>query len=328
MGYQQLTISEREVIMIEHGNGVGVSEIARQLQRSVSTISRELARNDRGRGYRAHVAEERAQRLRMQERREPILSQGWRRIYVDEHLREYWSPQQIAGRRRRDYPLDPTKWVSHETIYRYILRAAQQGIDYEPYLRQGHRRHRYGYRGNHRFKRIRGFKKIEERPVVVSERSRLGDWESDTLRGSGRTASGIATHVERKTRYLVLAKLDTRQAATYNEATRRAFASQPALFVKTMTVDNGMEFSLFAQLEHALQTQVYFATPYHAWERGQNENTNGLLRQFFPKSADLTAVTQDELRRVEARLNHRPRKCLMYRTPAEALKAELVALGY
>lgn len=328
MGYQQLTLSEREVIMIEHGKGVAVSQIARHLQRSVSTISRELARNDRGRGYRAHVANERARRLRTRAHREPILNPGWRRMYVDEHLRKYWSPEQISGRLRRDYPLDPSKWVSHETIYRYIMMAAQQGIDYEPFLRQGHRRHRYGYRGKHRFKRIRGFKKIEERPDVVSERSRLGDWESDTLRGSGRASSGIATHVERKTRYLVMAKLDTRQAATYNEATQRAFASQPALLVKTMTVDNGMEFSLFAQLEHALQTQVYFATPYHAWERGQNENTNGLLRQFFPKGVDLTAVTQEEIRAVEDQLNARPRKCLMYRTPAEALNAELLALGY
>lgn len=314
--------------MIGREKGETFSAIANRLGRSVSSISREVRRNNRGRGYRAHVAEHRAQTLRVQRRRTPVLSHGPLREYVDQQLRAFWSPEQIAGRLRRDFPSDPTQRVSHETIYRYIMSAAREGIDYGPFLRQGHRRHRYGWRGKQRFKRIRDYKKITERPPIVEERSRLGDWESDTLRGPGWQAAGIATHVERKTRYLVAAKLSNRKAAVYNNATIAALRALAPVPVKTLTVDNGMEFSQFKEMEEALAAGVYFAMPYHAWERGQNENTNGLLRQFFPKGRDMSTVTPEEIALAQKRLNNRPRKCLDYRTPAETLRAELVALGY
>jgi IS30 family transposase len=210
--------------------------------------------------------------------------------------------------------------VCHETIYQFIMEAAREGTDYAPYLRQSHRRHTYGWRGKKRFKRIRDYKRISERPSVVDERSRVGDWESDTVLCPQWEQPGIATHVERKTRYLVAAILESRKAQAYNKSTIEAFKKQPHLPVLTMTVDNGMEFSQFKEMEKALHANVYFANPYHSWERGQNENTNGLLRQFFPKRRDLVGVHPDEIDKVVALINDRPRKCLGYLTPSEALK--------
>lgn len=314
--------------MIGLEKGQTLTRIARQLNRALSTISREVRRHGVGRGYRAHRAEQRARDRRAQPRRRSKLNEGFLRGYVDAGLRQYWSPEQIAGRLRREFPSDPARWVSHETIYRYIMVSARAGRSYEMYLRHGRRRHRYGWRGKQRYKRIRDYKKIDERPAVVAERSRIGDWESDTVRGPHWQQAGIATHVERKTRYLVAVKLTSRKAAAYNQATIAALQALTGVPVKTLTVDNGMEFSQFKEMEVALATAVYFATPYHAWERGQNENANGLLRQFFPKRMNLSSVTPQEVAHAQWLLNHRPRKCLDYRTPAEALQSELLALGY
>ena len=326
MGHKQLSIEDREVIMKELGKGSRVRAIGRELGRAASTVSREIRRNDRGRGYGAHRAQTRALDLRHKPRRPLKLAHEPLRQYVDQKLRQYWSPEQIAGRLQHEGASGPMR-ISHETIYRFIQREAERGVSYERYLRQGHRRHSYGWRGKRRFKRIRNTVSIEQRPAVVAERSRLGDWESDTLRGQSRKPAGIATHVERKSRYLLAAKLESRKAKAYNEATIRAFEQRADLPRHTLTVDHGMEFSEFKTLEEALKVQVFFATPYHAWERGTNENTNGLLRQFFPKRRDLTGVHPRELEQVVQLLNHRPRKCLGYRTPTEALREDTVAFG-
>ena len=325
MGYHHLSVHEREVIMIELKQGSTLSQIAVQLGRAVSTISREIRRNGGVRVYRAHQAERLAQAARHKPRRRNKMADQKLRAYVDKKLRCYWSPEQIAGRLGYEKRPDSMR-VCHETIYRFILSAARDGVDYGPYLRQGHRRHTYGWRGNKRFKRIRNFKTIDQRPTIIDQRQRIGDWESDTVRGPQRGQAGIATHVERQTRYLVACKLGARTASAYNEATIEAFKNTP-LPVHTMTVDNGMEFSQFSELEEALGTEVYFAHPYHSWERGLNENTNGLLRQYFPRGRDLTGVHPREIQQAVLALNQRPRKCLGYRTPTESLKLNLVALG-
>jgi transposase, IS30 family len=327
LGYKQITMDEREVIMIRFREGVDMTTIAEELGRHISTISRELSRNDFGRGYSAHRSNQRAIVKLKRPRHAKKMTYEPLRKYVDQHLRECWSPEQISGRLKKDQT-DSRMHVSHETIYMFILDAADQGVSYEAYLRQGHRRHAYAWRGNKRFKRIRNYKKIEERPPVVAERSRVGDWESDTVRGPNYKPAGIATHVERKTRYLVAVKLENRSAAAYNQATIEAFKKQPQLPRFTMTVDNGMEFSQFKQMEDSLNIGIYFATPYHSWERGQNENTNGLLRQYFPKRCDLGGVHPAEIAEATNQLNNRPRKCLDYQTPAEAMGVELIALGY
>jgi IS30 family transposase len=271
------------------------------------------------------VAQDRALERRHVARREKKLSHLPLREYVDQKLRSYWSPQQISGRLKLE-GAEQRMQISHETIYQFIIGAAKEGIHYEGFLRQCHRRHTYGWRGKKRFKRIRDFKRITERPAVVAERSRVGDWESDTVRGPCCNQPGIATHVERKTRYLIAVKLESRKAEAYNQATIAAFQKQPNLPIFTMTVDNGMEFSQFKDMEKALHMNVYFAMPYHSWERGQNENTNGLLRQFFPKGLDLGGVHPAEIDEVVDQINNRPRKCLGYRTPREAMD-HFVALG-
>jgi IS30 family transposase len=325
LGYGQLSMEEREVIMIRLNQGKSARAIARQLGRAPSTISREIRRSGPPQKYRAQRAQARALKCRHVVRKPKKLDYEPLRQYVDRQLRAYWSPEQIAGRLKRK-SVKPRMRVSHETIYRFILEAAAQGVDYEKYLRQGHRRHTYGYRGKAKYHRIRDAKSIEQRPAVVDRKKRVGDWEMDTLRGAARSAAGVATCVERKTNYLVMAKVNSRKAAAYNRATARAFARQAGLPLRTMTTDRGMEFAEFEELERWLGVRVYFAHSYHAWERGLNENTNGLLRQFFPKGRDFGKVSSQQIHRVGKLINNRPRKALKYRTPVEALKARSVAL--
>lgn len=319
MGWKQITIEEREVIMIRLEKGTPVARIAREINRHRSTIYRELYRNRDSWRYRAYAAHQNALRRRRRARRPAHMSRPRLYDYVDQNLQIYWSPEQIAQRIRIDFPNDLSMRVCHETIYRFILRQAR---GYIRFLRQGDRRNRYAWRGKKRFKRIRNTKSIEQRPVEAEQRNRCGDWEADSVRGSSSVS--LATQVDRATRYLIAARLSDRKAATYNGAVIRAFRAQ-GLPVYTMTVDNGMEFAEFPQLEKALKAKVYFAHAYHAWERGTNENTNGLLRQFFPKGIDFSGVNPRRIQQVVDLLNNRPRKCLGYRTPAEAIEAMLVA---
>ena len=322
MGYTHISITERETIMLGQHLQQSLRAVARQLGRAPSTVSREIARNDRGRGYRAHLAQQRAEDRRHVPRRPRKTVHGPLRTYLDEKLRLYWAPEQISGRLKYE-EAPPRMRVCHETIYRFVLESARAGTDYSDCLRQGHVRHSYGWRGKHRFRRIHmDGKTIEQRPAAVEQRSRVGDWESDSVRGPQRTEGGIATCVDRRTRYLVAAKLENRSAEEYNRAIIAAFRQEPGLPVRTMTVDNGMEFSQFPELERKLKTQVYFAHPYCSWERGTNENTNGLLRQFFKRGRDLTGVHPGEIVGAATLLNNRPRKCLGYRTPAEAMQAD------
>ena len=323
MEYKQLTISERHIIMIRTRDGHSPAAIALELRRFQSCVWRELARNESP--YEAQAAQERADRLK-RAGRSSKLDPGPLREEVDQRLRRYDSPEQIAGRLKVDFA-DPGLQVSHETIYKYIEQAAAAGVDYGPFLRFGTRQRRYGYRGKGRYKRIRGGRPIEERPPAAGTRQEFGHFESDTVKGQQSSPMGIATHLEVKTRFLVAALLPDRSADTYNRKTSRAFARHLRMKVKTLTVDNGMEFSQHRQMEKALGAKVYFAHPYCAWERGANENINGLLRQFFPKRTDLSNTTPRQLQRAVDNLNNRPRKCLGYRTPAEALQTELHALG-
>ena len=240
---------------------------------------------------------------------------------MDRRLRQDHSPRQIACRLR----LESGWHISHGTLYRFIHEQLRRGVKYGPHLRRGDPRQRRAPRGQSPHLRIRDGRSIEERPAAARERREAGHIESDTLKGLFRSPCGLATHVDRKTRYLVLARLPDRKSATYIRATQRAFARH-GLAPKTFTVDNGMEFGQHRQMEAALGGLVYFAHRYSPWERGLNENTNGLLRQYFPKGCNLARVTEEDIRRVEDLLNNRPRECLGYRTPAEAMQHELRAL--
>ena len=323
MEYVHLTLSERHHIMIYLREGLELRAIAVRLGRHASSVRREVARN--AQPYDAEAAQQRAGKLKRARRRRK-LDPGPLRDEVDRRLRHLDSPEQIAGRLRIDFAGAAFR-ISHETIYKFIDQAGAEGVDYTPFLRFGIRKRRYGYRGKSKYRRIRNGRSIEDRPLAVKTRLECGHFESDTVRGKFTSPIGIATHLELKTRFLVAALLPDRSAATYNRKTRRAFARQLRMPVRTLTVDNGMEFSQHLQLERALRAKVFFAHPYRAWERGANENANGLLRQFFPKRTDLSCVTPRQLQLAVDNLNSRPRKCLGYRTPVEALQDEICALG-
>jgi len=316
MGYVHLSIDEREVILKMRAQEASRRQIGELLGRDAGTISRELSRNVSSTGdYKPHLAQRYYEKRREASKEPSRLEQDVSlRSYVEKKLKEYWSPQQISGRVRKDRGIH----ISHVSIYGWIRRNRALGGELFRYLRQGHRCRRKRYGSDDRRGQIPDRRMIDRRPQVVNDRKRIGDWEGDTV--EGRKGSGfIATHVERKSRYTVAVKVADKSADSVTAATLKAMQKLPRNKVKTMTFDNGKEFAGFKELEAGLSMTSYFARPYHSWERGTNENTNGLLRQFFPKGLDFSTVEQDEVDKAEELLNNRPRKCLNYRTPAEVL---------
>ncbi len=235
-------------------------------------------------------------------------------------LEKRCSPEQIAGRLRQDHPDDEAAWISHEAIYQWVYRQACEGKLLYQRLRRCHKRRRCRIPGERKAKRgvIPGRVGIEERPAIVDERRRFGDWESDTIQGA-KGKGLVITHVERKSRYVRLIKIDDKRAAPLSAATTLAMKDLPRKLRRTMTPDNGKEFADFKTIERELGLKVYFANPHSPWERGTNENTNGLLRDFLPKGTDFSKVTATRLAQIQKMLNNRPRKCLNYRTPLEVL---------
>jgi len=320
MPYHHLTQQERYVISHMTMAGFSQAQIARRLGRDRGTISRELRRNTHpyDHTYFYDVAQDQAQRRRTQANQRYRLATGQLGEVVRDRLRQTWSPEQIAGRLQQDYPDDPDMHVSHETIYQWVYRHHAQG--WHQHLRR--RRPRRRPRIPNRIPRglIRDRVGIEQRPKIVERRKRFGDWEADTVEGAKGTG-GLATHVERRSRYLLAGKLSDKRADTYARTTTRLYRDLPASLRRTITGDNGKEFAQFKTIERQLKVRVYFARPYAAWERGTNENTNGLLREFFPKGSDFTKVSHHQVARATKLLNNRPRKCLNYRTPAQVLSA-------
>ena len=319
----QLTTDERYQITHLHQAGHAHGEIARRLGRHRGTIGRELDRNaDPLGGYHYQSAQQQAQTRRSAACRRYKLDSpgGMAGKAVRAGLKQRWSPQQIAGRLRLDHPDDQAAWVSHEAIYQWVYREALSGrLSYQR-LRRGRKRRRCRIPGERQGKRgvIPDRVGIEERPDVVNFRGRFGDWESDTVEGAkGRGL--VATHVERKSRYTRLGKLNDKKAATLSSVTRAIFRDLPVKLRRTATFDNGKEFADFKTIQRELKMTVYFADPHSPWQRGANENTNGLLRDWLPKGSDFKPVTRTRLAQIQKMLNNRPRKCLNYRTPIEVL---------
>ena len=313
-----LTPEEREIIAQMHWDGKMQTQIADRLGRDKSTISRELRRNRSRNGYWAVAADGKA-RLRRSER--PWVAKMQRpevRRYVRDRLRRRWSPDQIAGRSRSDFPGDRRRWISHQTIYAWIDAEEAGGKHWRRYLRRmGRKRPEWEKRG-----RIRTGTSIEGRPAVVDRRGRFGDWEGDTIVGASRRG-GAVTLVERKSGYLLLGKVPTLQAATVRQTAAELYRTTPPKLRKTLTLDNGKEFAEHERLTEEAALKIYFAKPYCAWQRGTNENTNGLVRQFFPKGTDLVGIPNHRFTKVQQLLNDRPRKRLGYRTPNEVLASRL-----
>jgi len=238
---------------------------------------------------------------------------------IESKLRDDWSPEQISGRLKRDKDIQ----VSHESIYLYILADKRAGGDLHKHLRcQNKRRKRYG--SYDRRGKMPNRVSIDERPGIVDRRQRIGDWEVDTIIGKGHYQA-IVTLTERKSRFALLRKVDRRKAELVGEAVIDLL--QPvADRANTITADNGKEFSEHERIAKELDIDFYFAHPYAAWERGANENMNGLVRQYIPKNRDFASVTDDELLQIINKLNHRPRKCLDFKTPFEIFFKQPVAL--
>ncbi len=316
MSYTQLTREQRYQIYALKKEGHNRTAIARNVGVHKATVSRELTRNLGARGYRPKQADELAQQRQKQRVRPRITVAQWRQ--VEELLRQEWSPEQISGR----LALEAQRSISHERIYQYVYADKARGGTLSRHLRcRKQRRKRYG--SYSRRGQIPNRVLIDQRPQVVAQKARLGDWEADTIIGLCHQQA-IVSLVERKSKLTRLAKVARNTA----ESVANAMTTQlESLEVKTITSDNGREFARHQQIGQSLKADFYFAHPYHSWERGLNENTNGLVRQYFPKKSDFSKITGSQINKVVERLNHRPRKTLGYKTPHEVFfKLPLVAL--
>ena len=306
--YTQLTREQRYQIYALLKTGQKQTDMAMVLGVPKATISRALRRNRGCRGYRPHQAHRLAQARQAHNRRPRLTPTAWQQ--VETLVRQSWSPEQIRGRLKREHGVA----ISHEWIYQYIYRDKRaEGTLYRSLRCQKARRKRYGTYS--RRGRIANQVSIEQRPAVVNTRQRIGDWEGDTIIGKGHCGAFV-TLVERKSKYTVAHVVPQKTATAVRAAVVQGLGPHKAR-VHTITYDNGREFSDHAGMAHDLQATIYFAHPYASWERGVNENTNGLIRQFFPKSRNLTSVSEEELAIVIESLNHRPRKTLGFRTPHE-----------
>jgi IS30 family transposase len=323
-GPGRLTLADREEISLGLREGASFTAIASRLGKAVSTVSREVAGNGGRSGYRAWRAHQQA-RDRARRPKTPKLSRPRLAAQVTTWLKEWWSPQEIAGRLRIEYPGDPMMQVSHETIYQalFVQGRGELRRDLARCLRTG-RIQRRPRRRPENTGQIRDMVMIRERPAEAEDRAVPGHWEGDLLIGADcRTAVG--TLVERTTRYVMLLHLpDGRSASGVERAMRRAIGTLPEQLRRSITWDQGKEMAYHAQFTVSTGVQIYFCDPHKPWQRGSNENTNGLLRQYMPKSTDLSVHTADDLARYARSLNNRPRKTLGYMTPSERL-AELLA---
>ena len=305
MHYTHLAKEERYYLWQALKSGKSMRVAAKEIGRNVSTVSRELARNTGVRGYRYKQADAKSRERQACKGKKRISAETW--FAVEQRLRLDNSPEQISG----VLALQGIS-ISHEWIYQHILADKKNGGSLYAHLRcQRKRKRRYG-RPDRRGQ-MKDRVSIDLRPKVVDERSRLGDWEADCVEGS-KGGPVLVTLAERKSRLTLVGKARNKSAS---EVSRVILGLLTPIkdYVHTITYDNGKEFSYHAALSDKLEAQGFFAHPYHSWERGLNENTNGLLRQYFPKGVSLEAVTQDEIIAAMCRLNWRPRKCLGFKTP-------------
>jgi IS30 family transposase len=312
MNYRQLTSEERYMLAALRRQGLSQSEIARSLGRHRSTVCREVRRNStRADGrYRACTAQERTNGRRSRSRRNLRFTLEDFAI-VNNLLCRQWSPEQIAGHLARHGQLS----ISHETIYRHVWKDKREGGQLYTHLRGARKRRRKRYGSYDSRGRLAGKRPISERPAAVETRSDVGHWEIDTVMGTG-SKDCIVSMVERKTGLLFIGKLEDRTTASLNRRVIGMIKRHEGAF-QTVTSDNGTEFHDYGHIEARTQALFYFARPYHSWERGSNENANGLIRQYLPKGTSMAGLSQQQCNAIARKLNTRPRKRLGFRTPIE-----------
>ena len=318
MSYCHLTTRERMVLFYLSQYGCSLREIGRRMNRSHSTISRELERNARicNMVYCDRAAQSYANKRKCIARHQKAFDNQLLRSYVYEKLEIKWSPEIISARIKTDYPRNKSMRISAETVYQWLYKqAAQGGMRYQQLIRTHKKRQK-----RYKYGRCRGAianrTGIEQRPVGANQRYRYGHWEGDTMVGC-RQRGRIDTHVERKSRYLMANLIHSGKAALFNQASIESYEHIPQKYRRTLTLDNGSENAQHQKLSKQLNMDIYFAAPYSSWQRGTNENTNGLIRRYFPKGTNFLTITKKQLEKVVEILNHRPRKCLNYQTPFE-----------
>lgn len=328
MSYTHLNADNRLKLEAWKDASLSHGEIARRLGCHVSTIGRELERNGEPRSgwYDAKKAEKFCRARRKTTNREvhlKLTAGSSLAFYVEEKLKSHWSPEQIAGRLKRE---KHEETVSHERVYEWIYSERKDLI---PFLRHSKKR-RYRRRNGTKQREMRREeakkRRIDTRPKEIEKRKELGHWEGDTIVGKEKTQR-ILTHIERKSRFTCADKIERATAEAIRRSSVKRLKRFPKYKRKTSTYDNGIEFSEYEKTERETDIKIYFAYPYHSWERGTNENTNGLLREFFPKGSPFKDVTQRDIDRAVKFLNTRPRKCLKYLTPEEVFNERCCALN-
>lgn len=321
MFYAHLTVKDRAKISILLEEKKSLSRIAEILGVHRSTISRELKRNRTARGY----DEDRAQ-AQYDQRREACqpsrkLECVTMRRYVIDKLVDGWTAEEIAGRLPLEHPDDPTMRICHETIYQSIYRDKRLHflIQYLPQSRR--KRRKRGQGKSKRSPRIKDQTNISLRPAIIEERTRFGDLEGDLIVGAGQSGY-IITNVCRTSRLLIAQKSETKEASPIADSMIESLLDLPQSWVRTITLDNGTEFAQHKKIAQELNVDVYFCDPYSSWQRGTNENTNGLIRRYLPKGTSFTKLTQETLDYIVEQINNRPRKCLGYRTPNEIFQKQ------
>jgi IS30 family transposase len=307
--YIQLTQEERYHISVLCKEGYSKTDTARKTNRHISTISRELNRNTGKKGYRPKQAQEKALKRRYTSRKAIKFTDKLRQI-VDKKISEQYSPDQISGKLKMS-----GIHISHEWIYKYLLDDKRNGGQLYQNLRHSRRKRKKRYGSHERRGQIPNRVAIDKRPEIVDTRRRIGDWEADTIIGRNHKGA-MVTLVERKSKYTLIRRINRKTSLLLNNAVSELTKNIKERFI-TMTVDNGSEFAGHEKITSKLGVAVYFAHPYHSWERGLSENTNGLIRQYFPKKTDFREVSDKEVLLVQHRLNNRPRKTLGYLTPNE-----------
>lgn len=311
MTYIQLTSGERYMLSALRKQGLNQAQIARQLGRSPSTISRELQRNCcNDERYRPSKAISRTRGRRSRSRRNSHFTVADYQL-IAQYIKKDWSPEQTSNHLRNENILS----ISHETIYLFIWGDKRNGGTLHTHLRQASKQRRKRYQAYDSRGRLTNKRHISERPPSVETRQELGHWEIDTVLGNG-SKDCIVTLVERMTGYLLIGKLEARTKDELNQRAIKLIKQHLPNF-KTITADNGTEFHGYKSIEAATGVDFYFATPHHSWERGTNENTNGLIRQYLPKGTSMACVSQHQCNAISKKLNTRPRKRLGYKTPEE-----------
>lgn len=327
MKYRHFSVNERERIQQGLWEQRSIRAIAKDIDRSPASVSREIRRNHppERRVYTPRLAHDRALEKRKSRGRKDRLKSDAIRMYVNAKLKEGWSPEQVSGCIKQDIK----KAISHEAIYQYIYAQFKRngygrcvGEDLRSYLKRRHKqRHAHGARKYQRAPRPY-FTSIERRPRVVAKRKRIGDWEGDSM-VSRKSTVALNTLVERKTGLVFITKVPNGTACATKQVVTARLRTVPLEFRHTLTLDNGSENACHQELHEALGVDCYAAHPYASWERGTNENTNGLIRWYFPKGTDFATISDEEIRRVELALNSRPRKRLGYKTPLQVWSVAL-----